>query len=104
MMGFRRSIHPVILATGIVFAALVIASVFAENSGHFSFSLDDPYIHLRLAENIVHGTYGINPGEYSAPSSSILWPFLLAPLVALGLGQYAALLLNLAAFAATLFF
>ena len=45
--------------------------------GHFIYALDDPYIHLTLARNIVHGTYGINPGEFTTPSSSILWPFFL---------------------------
>ena len=47
---------------------------------------DAPYTHLALAEQIRHGTYGLNPGEPSAPSSTILFPFLLVPL--LPLGQY----------------
>lgn len=50
------------------------------NDGHFSFLLDDPYIHLALAENLAQGHHGVNLGEASAPSSSILWPFLIAPL------------------------
>ena len=49
------------------------------SSGVFSYTLDDPYIHLALAKNIGLGNYGINLTEPSAPSSSILWPFLLAP-------------------------
>ena len=32
------------------------------------YSLDDPYIHLALARQILHGHYGINPGEFAAPS------------------------------------
>jgi hypothetical protein len=47
--------------------------------GSFTYTLDDPYIHLALAKNIMLGSYGINPGEPAAPSSSIIWPFLLAP-------------------------
>lgn len=48
--------------------------------GHVNYVLDDAYIHLRLGENIgLHGHYGINLGEPAAASSSILWPFLLAP-------------------------
>jgi hypothetical protein len=35
--------------------------------GHFSYSLDDPYIHLALAQQIIRGHYGLNPGEVSAP-------------------------------------
>ena len=49
------------------------------NGGQFSYSLDDPYIHLALAERLSHGVYGINPGETVTPSSSILWPYLLVP-------------------------
>ncbi|GAC1414384.1 MAG: hypothetical protein NVSMB62_00190 [Acidobacteriaceae bacterium] len=47
--------------------------------GHINYTLDDPYIHLALAENIAHGHYGINPTESTSPSSSVLWPFLLVP-------------------------
>lgn len=46
---------------------------------HFTYTLDDPYIHLTLAKHIWQGFYGINIGEASAPASSILWPFLLSP-------------------------
>ncbi|MEY4763966.1 MAG: hypothetical protein RI907_639 [Pseudomonadota bacterium] len=42
------------------------------------YSLDDPYIHLALARSIQQGGYGINPGEWASPSSSPLWPWLLA--------------------------
>lgn len=61
------------------------------------FTLDDPYIHLALAESIAHGGYGINPGEYASPSSSILYPFLLAPFAAFGVGEWGALALNVMA-------
>ena len=53
------------------------------NEGQFCYALDDAYIHLSLAREIgeqLH--YGVQPGEVSAPSSSILWPFLLAPFAA----------------------
>lgn len=46
--------------------------------GHLVFTLDDPMIHMALARGIAHGHYGINLGEASSPSSSILWPYLLA--------------------------
>ena len=60
------------------------------------YSLDDPYIHLALARQILLGHYGINPGEFSAPSSSILWPFLLAPLTFTRLVEFFPLVLNIA--------
>lgn len=48
------------------------------NDGHFVYTLDDPYIHLDLAEQLWRtGVYGVNEGIHSAPSSSILWPELL---------------------------
>jgi len=49
----------------------------------FIYTLDDPYIHLALAKGISHFHYGINASEFSAPSSSILWPFLMAPFASL---------------------
>lgn len=55
--------------------------------GHLVYSLDDPYIHLALAESILEGEYGINPGEYASPSSSILYPFLMAFGLFLGFGS-----------------
>ena len=51
----------------------------ARNGHRFFYALDDPYIHLALSEGIAHGHYGINPGEFASPSSSVLWPYLLAP-------------------------
>lgn len=74
------------LALWLFFApvGLLLAAVLVLNGGTLIYTLDDPYIHLALAKQIFHGHYGINPGEFSAPSSSILWPFLLAPFTPLG--------------------
>jgi len=76
-------------------AVLLVAQV------HFTcgvvYSLDDPYIHLALARQILHGHYGINPGEFAAPSSSILWPFLLAPFAFTRLSEFLPLVINLGA-------
>lgn len=59
------------------------------------FVLDDPYIHLALAENILHGHYGVNLVEYSAPSSSILWPIIIAPLTLIYDPSIAILVVNI---------
>jgi hypothetical protein len=67
------------------------------NDGHFTYRLDDPYIHLALAENVAHGHYGLNAAERSAPASSILWPFLLAPLANRAVGEYIPLLIGILA-------
>jgi hypothetical protein len=75
---------------------LLVLAVLAINGGTLMYTLDDPYIHIDLARRIFSGHYGINPNEYSAPSSSILWPFLLAPFTPLGqLMLWVPLLLNI---------
>ena len=68
---------PFAAIAGLLLAEL--AAILMLNTGHFVYSLDDPYIHLSLAENIADGHYGINLSEPAAPSSSILWPILLVP-------------------------
>jgi hypothetical protein len=75
---------------------LEVVAILDLNEGVFSYSLDDAYIHLALAEQIRHGHYGINQEEFSAPASSILWPFLLAPWIDLAWSPYVPLLLNVA--------
>src|SRR5687768_7918900 len=50
--------------------AAAAAGIFWMCGGDFSYTLDDPYIHLALAENIAIGHYGIDPSESSAPASS----------------------------------
>ena len=72
------------------------------NRGRFVYTLDDAYVHLAMAENIARGHYGINLEEASAPSSSILWPVLLAPFASWEIGEYVPLVINLVAAAATL--
>ncbi len=59
--------------------AVELGLILKLNHGLFVYTLDDPYIHLALAKNLQHGHYGINLNELSAPSSSIIWPFLLIP-------------------------
>lgn len=82
-----------------IFFALFLAElayILHLNSGIFSYTLDDPYIHMALAKHIAHGHYGINAEEYSAPSSSIIWPFLLAPFSGFRWFGYVPLMINLA--------
>lgn len=72
----------------------VIVASRAYNEGHFGYALDDPYIHLALAKHLAQGHYGLNVGEVCAPSSSILWPFLLVPGYWLGISLWLPLILN----------
>lgn len=80
----------------------LLANTLWLNSGKLVYTLDDAYIHLAVAENILHGTYGVNLGEASAPSSSPLYPFLLAPFGGLALLEWMPLLLGFAASLATI--
>lgn len=74
---------------------LLGALILQSTRQHFTYTLDDPYIHLALARNVALGHYGINSGEFSAPSSSILWPFLLAPFARLSCFEYIPLAINI---------
>ncbi|RON48647.1 hypothetical protein BK666_09500 [Pseudomonas frederiksbergensis] len=79
-----------------IFPVMVLfVSILLMNNGVLIYTLDDPYIHMKMARNIMSGHYGINLGENAAPSSSIIWPFLLAPFSVLGKGFfYVPLVLN----------
>jgi hypothetical protein len=78
---------------GVVFFVLVLISI-GYSEGRLIYTLDDPYIHLSVAENIVVGGYGVNIQEFSSPSSSILYPLLLVPTIWLGCGTLGPLLIN----------
>ncbi|MBK1658519.1 hypothetical protein [Paracraurococcus ruber] len=77
------------------------AAMLALPHGAIFYTLDDPYIHLALAERIAHGHYGMNLDEVTAPASSILWPFLLLPGVGTAWHVWLPLAINLACGAAT---
>ncbi|MCH8852657.1 MAG: hypothetical protein IID41_08380 [Planctomycetes bacterium] len=90
----------VFLLAGILTEAVAIGIM---NSGHFTYTLDDAYIHLALSENIHNGHYGINSNEFSSPSSSILWPFLLSPLASAQYAHLLPLFINLLSAVGTVF-
>ena len=79
-----------------LFAVFVLyRAILIKTGGRFVYAMDDPYIHLALAENLAHGHYGINPTEFASPSSSILWPFLLVPFTGTELNSFLPLLWNI---------
>jgi len=81
--------------------SLIIESVTA-NGGHLIYALDDPYIHMSIAKNLVHhGIWGVTPEGFSSSASSLLWPLLNAGVLLLT-GQLEAAPLGLNLFSATL--
>jgi len=83
--------------------AMEIIAILVLCDARLFFTLDDAYIHLAVADQILSGGYGVNSGEYSSPSSSIIWPYFLALTQALHLGAVGPLLINVAAAGATIF-
>ncbi|MGR3659708.1 MAG: hypothetical protein ACU0CA_00790 [Paracoccaceae bacterium] len=84
--------------------SVLLVETFAQTGGRLVYSLDDPYIHLSVAENILQGGYGVNLSEYSSPSSSILYPFLLAAMLFVGAGDWGPLILNAVSMALAIWF
>lgn len=72
-----------------------ITAVLRLNDNTFTYAIDDPYIHMALSESIAKLHYGINLEEASAPSSSILWPFLLAPFAPTPIHEFVPLAINI---------
>jgi hypothetical protein len=102
---YKAHLKPLLIGLAVL-ALIVIAEficILIFNSGHFIYTLDDPYIHLALAERIRNGHYGINFTEFSAPSSSIIWPFILAPFTNTILEIYTPFIINLISAVGTLF-
>lgn len=82
------------------FAILLTVSIMAAG-GRLIFTLDDPYIHLAVAETLLKGGYGINVEEPSSPSSSAIYPFLLALGLLAGHGDASPIVWNVIPMAAT---
>jgi hypothetical protein len=94
MKDSSRSLMLAALTCYLLLVAVMFVKIRANNDGHFFYALDDPYIHLALSEQLAHGHYGLNPGEATSPSSSIVWPFLLIPFAGHPLHLYMPLLWN----------
>jgi hypothetical protein len=70
-----------LLALGLLAASVgwIEAGVLRHTGGVFMYPLDDTFIHMQLAQNLAgNGTWGMNPGEFSGASSSLLYTVLLA--------------------------
>ncbi len=94
-----KRLWPVLLALGIFAAttAVVWGLILKKNGGKFVYTLDDPYIHMAIAKNVVqHGVWGVTAYQFSSSSSSPLWTLLLALLYGLfGVSEIIPFMLNL---------
>jgi hypothetical protein len=95
--GLRR---PVIAALTLFAALFAITTVFLlrATGGHFTYALDDPYIHMAIAKNFaLHGVWGVNADSFSSASSSPMWTGLLGAIfVVAGVHDGIPLVLNIA--------
>src|SRR5690242_17300955 len=68
----------------------------ARHHGQFAYALDDAYIHMAMARNVVqHGVWGITRHGFTSSSSSPLWTLLLSAVGAVaGIHDLTPLLLN----------
>jgi hypothetical protein len=75
------SLRPV-LAAGLLCAVLIAVVLIAslrQNQGRLVYALDDAYIHMAMAKNLVrYGVFGVTPYEFTFSTSSPLWTLLLA--------------------------
>jgi hypothetical protein len=93
----RRAVV-VLLVVGAAALSVVIAISVNAQHGVFTYAIDDAAIHLTLARNLAHGTFGLVPSHYESASSAPLWELLLAPFLrVLPDAYWAPLLLNVLA-------
>ena len=90
---------PILLALGIFAGTTAILwySCLEKNGGQFVYTLDDPYIHMAIAKNVVrHGVWGVTPYHFSSSSSSPLWTLSLVLFYGLfGVHEITSFILNL---------
>jgi hypothetical protein len=87
-------------ASYLVITLVIVAFSVARAGGELVYVIDDPAIHLSVAENLVHhGTWGVAPGHFESASSSPLWTLLLSAWIAVvpGPDEIAPLALNVIA-------
>lgn len=82
-----------------VFAAVLGAFLYMSsqaNGGHIGYTVDDPYIHMSIAQNFAErGVWGVNPTEFSSSSSSPLWTLSISAIYFLfGVTELLPLVLN----------
>ena len=77
---WSRLVPPLVASVALlVHVTLMYKAALRHTGGNVSYPVDDTFIHLSLAKQIAFGgVYGVTPHEFTAASSSIGWPLLLA--------------------------
>ena len=98
LLDRAAAVTPQTAAVAFYFALMTgtLVAVLGTTAGRLIYSLDDAYIHLALAERLAQGHYGINLGEITSPSSSVIWPFLMLLGAGTAAHQFVPLVLNTA--------
>jgi protein involved in polysaccharide export with SLBB domain len=96
--SLRSRVIPPLVASLALLAhvTLMYKAVLRHTAGNVSYPVDDTFIHLALAKQIaMNGVYGVTPHEFTAASSSIGWPLLLAAVMKIsGATPWLPLVLN----------
>jgi hypothetical protein len=96
---FKKSSLPLLSIWLIIILVTTIILVVSlkQNSGHFIYALDDPYIHLAIAKNLSsYGVWGIDRYALSSSSSSLLWTLLISfGFYLFGISEYIPFILNI---------
>lgn len=67
----------------LVTAGVAMVAVLRRTHGTLIYVIDDPAIHLSVAQNLVHhGTWGVAPGHFESASSSPVWTMIVAAVLA----------------------
>ncbi|HSC39618.1 MAG TPA: hypothetical protein VLD19_17155, partial [Chitinophagaceae bacterium] len=89
------------LLAGLTFVAVTVAALeylaMKKTGGHFCYPLDDPFIHMALAKNVLlHANWGINASGFTSTSSSPLFTILLTLLFKISGSVFMPLVLSCA--------
>jgi hypothetical protein len=87
-------------------AGILYYSIVRNNDGHLIYVLDDGYIHMAVAKNLVlHGVWGVDKYGFSSATSSPLWIFILAGCqLVCGLHEITPLVINIVACSLIVFY
>lgn len=91
----------IVLALPVLLFVVTCGAIFVvsiQNTNlHFTYLLDDAYIHMAIAKNLaMHGNWGITPYEFSSSSTSPLWTLIIALFFyILGVNDIVPLILNI---------